>query len=155
MPVIDGGSSPIDYSTIEQIKLDKLRFELSKRLQKSYFHDTDVDVIVDYLDRDFIVRYNTTLLADKFTEDIYIARYPNTIWQYFKERYLPSWIRKKYPVKYTKFKTKIKHYHTFPYLYKYIKDEYGEEAATFYTYESLEYAHRLNSKGEKYDPKRL
>jgi len=95
---------------IEEIMLEKIKFGLSVSfsgsLRNSITMDTDWRIFSD----DVIRRINFFLLGNKtHTEEkeVVVKTYPSTMWDELIEDYAPHWLKKIFPVRYSKDTKKV------------------------------------------------
>ena len=90
---------------MESIDLEKIRragmFYLNKELAGELTGDLSFDVEMPlHMPENIVFRMMETLFAYKAAEEA--VCYPQDWKEAFKERWLPPWLKKRYPVKYTK-----------------------------------------------------
>ena len=120
----------------EPINLELLQFALQKRISKKILSDFQLDVsyIIDELGQDICINLNTLISSEKLQEDKILEIYPETLFQYFKLKYFPNFLKRKFPVKFKMYSATFKRYVLYPKLSKYLKNT---ENIEYYTYETL------------------
>lgn len=124
----------IKPSKITIVDLEKIKFSIQEILSQSEFSDMDSDVFLDYI-KNLVVRLDRYIWSEILQNDIIVKSYPKNVWQFFKSRFLPSWLIKIFPVKYENVKIEFKRRALFP-DFKYYSDRSREK---FIIQESIDF----------------
>jgi hypothetical protein len=97
----------------QRIALEKLRLGCSYVLDNAELELTR-DVALDAM----VVSLRSHVLADKLVGDTYTTHYevPANVWQMFKERHMPAWFVRRFPVRYDRkdVAVRFERYATYP-----------------------------------------
>jgi hypothetical protein len=93
-----------DYETIT---LKKFQYFINYSVDRRFLNDPNIETYFDDFTGNLIVKIRDYIWAEPETKDLEF-KYPETIWEYFKEKYAPRWFRNKFPVKYKVYKTDIR-----------------------------------------------
>ena len=111
-----------EYETLE---LEKIRFAVAKRVSLSFLENLEIEHYTDFITDSFTNILKWWVWGKQVTENEYVEsnieiKYPETWWDAFKERWLPNFLLKRYPVKYIEFDTPRiiihKTYHVCPHI---------------------------------------
>ncbi len=110
-----------DTVAVDKITLEKIRFAISQMVSNSVLEDMDYHSQYDILTDSFIKRLSLYLLSNKVNQeehDDVVNVYPATMWEELKRDFCPQWLKRKFPVRYSRDikHTTIKHYHVCPHL---------------------------------------
>ncbi len=114
------GNNPPD-AQIEEVILEKIRFGIqpvmSASLREQMTMTTDYDIFSDTIIR----RIRAYLLGNKVNIeewDSEVEVYPSTMWEELKNDFAPKWIKKRWPVRYSRDVTHHiqNQYHVCPHL---------------------------------------
>lgn len=112
-----------DYQEYTSITLDKIQVGVSKAIAKEYCNHINVDILIEEVSKSIIVKLLKWDYAENLQNEKVFVKYPKTLFQYFKEKYAPKFIKKKYPVKYKEYKVTFKRNAVYPQLHKFIKND--------------------------------
>ena len=87
-------------SGFQQITLNKIKLSSHMTVEPEFLQDAElnIDPIV-YMGGMLVAKLNADVIGEN--TDRFIAHYPSTAWQFFKQDYMPKWFVRKYPVKRT------------------------------------------------------
>ena len=108
-------------ATVEQTVLDLVQFHLANQMSPSIKNRMRMNEEYDAITDSFIRQLSFFLLSNKVHEEeneAIVRRYPATIWEELKRDFWPKWLKRKFPVRYSKDVTlhNHKHYHICPHL---------------------------------------
>ena len=93
--------NPYKKLSIEEENLEKLKFIILHELPPGIsLKSVDFSEHVSFI-RDTVMMRVSFCLLGKELKPIKL-KWPLTWWEHFKERHFPGWLKKKYPVKYTR-----------------------------------------------------
>ena len=110
-----------DMVTVDRITLEKIQFGIQRMVSSATIDDLQYDNIEDFTTRSIIQRLTFYLWGNKVNEEdceAVVRVYPATIWEELKRDFWPNWLKRKFPVRYSKDVTlhNHKHYHMCPHL---------------------------------------
>uniref|UniRef100_A0A6M3JLQ6 Uncharacterized protein n=1 Tax=viral metagenome TaxID=1070528 RepID=A0A6M3JLQ6_9ZZZZ len=107
--------------TAEKVTLEKIQFQISQAVSKSFLRDIDIYSYDDMVADGIIKQLRFYLVGNKVNEEEYddiIREYPATIWEELKRDFWPKWLKRRFPVRYSRdiVHKNVKHYHVCPHL---------------------------------------
>jgi hypothetical protein len=91
---------------MDDINIIKCRLERQKLVILRYLAENQIEATVDF---DPFVSFDTDKLCQRIVAIVYgeevkeeIVRYPADWWQAVKERWLPAWAKRRWPIRYKK-----------------------------------------------------
>ena len=110
-----------DMVTMDRITLEKIQFGIQQMVSSALMDDMRYESIDDITTQSIIKRLTFYLWGNQVHHeevDSLVSRYPATMWEELKRDFWPRWLKKKYPVRYSKdiTHTTHKHYHVCPHL---------------------------------------
>lgn len=112
-PDAEGGKKKADK--VAKLALKRLRLGLMARVGQELFDSLSVSAFEDIIGDDFIRGFMArldVLCVEGDTSDV--VTYPESWWEYTKERWFPDWLKSRFPIGYTKLA--VTHYHLCPHL---------------------------------------
>jgi len=106
---------------MDRITLEKIKFGIQEMVSSSVMGDMQYESIDDIVTRSIIKRLTIYLWGNKVNSeehDDIVHTYPATMWEELKRDFWPAWLKRKFPVRYSKditHHTSI-HYHVCPHL---------------------------------------
>lgn len=79
------------------VKLEKIRFGISAVLTEEFICDQKLEVIEDYISRYFVFQLRGFIYGEHLGKKS--IRRPKDWWEYFKKRWFPRSLLKRFPVK--------------------------------------------------------
>lgn len=93
-------NEPVDLeASIQQVTLEKIRLGMSKAIDQNILLGVNSDTYIDHMTRQAVVSIQGYLFGEKLKGKI--VKHPRDWWQALKERWLPAWALKRWPVEYT------------------------------------------------------
>ena len=110
-----------DTVTIDRITLEKIKFSIQQMVGSALMEDMRYDSIDDVATKSIIRQLTFYLWGNKVNEEEYddaVNVYPATMWEELKCDFWPAWLKRKFPVRYSRDITHhtSKHYHVCPHL---------------------------------------
>jgi len=110
-----------DTVTMDRITLEKIKFTIQEMISPALMDDMRYESIEDIAKRSIVKRLILYLWSNKVNEEEYddiVNVYPATMWEELKRDYWPRWLKRKFPVRYSRDITHhtSKHYHVCPHL---------------------------------------
>jgi len=107
----------LDPQKIEQITLEKIKYGLKKYISPAQLRDLKVKSYKDDFTNSIVVEIRDFVYGRKIKKEVTkVVRYPSNWVQAVKERFLPEFIRRRFPVKYKCINAVTVHYHICPHL---------------------------------------
>lgn len=84
----------------KEIVLERIRFMLAQRVTAGYMERIKVDVDMDWLLGDMVIRFEKELLGEIVgtQEHTVMVDVPSSWWQHLKEDHFPQWYVRRWPV---------------------------------------------------------
>ncbi len=110
-----------DTLQIDRIILEKIQFGIQQMISSALLSDMRYESVEDITAQSFIQRLTFYLFANKVHEEdceSIVRVYPATMWEELKRDFWPKWLKRKFPVRYSRDVTfhNHKHYHVCPHL---------------------------------------
>ncbi len=110
-----------DMVTMDRIVLEKIKFGIQQMVGSALMDDMRYESIEDIATRSIIQRLTFYLLGNKVHSeevDIKVRGYPATMWEELKRDFWPKWLKRIYPVRYSRDVTHVTnhHFHVCPHL---------------------------------------
>ena len=110
-----------DMVTMDRITLEKIQFGIQQMVSSALMDDMRYESREDITTQSIIKQLTFYLWGNKVNEeecDDVVNVYPATIWEELKRDFWPDWLRRKFPVRYSRDITHhtSKHYHVCPHL---------------------------------------
>ena len=114
-------SGKYDMVQMDRITLEKIQFNIQQMISPSLLRDMRYESIEDIAMQSIIKRLTFYLWGNKVNEEEYddtVSVYPATMWEELKRDFCPDWLKRKFPVRYSRDVTHhtTKHYHICPHL---------------------------------------
>ena len=113
--------SKLDMATIDRITLEKIQFNMQQMVSSTLLSGMKFESMEDIITQSFIQRLTFYLLGNKVhDEDVEttVRTYPATMWEELKRDFWPKWLKRRFPIRYSRDVTQhnYKHYHVCPHL---------------------------------------
>ncbi len=109
-----------DIVTMDRVTLEKIQVGIQQMVSLALLRDMQFESVEDIVSDAIIQRLRFYLLANKVhDEDNETAKtYPATMWEELKRDFWPNWLKRRFPVRYSRDVThhNHKHYHVCPHL---------------------------------------
>jgi len=111
----------LDTVITDRITLEKIRFGLQQSVGAELLEDMRYESREDIITQSIIKQITFYLWGNKVNEenhDDVVRIYPATMWEELKRDFWPNWLKRKFPIRYSKdieHRT-TKHYHVCPHL---------------------------------------
>lgn len=122
----------------KSIKLEKFKYYLTKKLYETLFEsEVDLETVATFAADEILINIKYAIYGEKLNVE-YIS-YPQDWWEGFKERWFPTWLLERYPVKYT--------VHTIKFMVQYPEfrpAHLGQQVLTWMVEEETRYKNELS-----------
>ena len=106
--------------TVDKITLEKIQFGIQQMMSKALMDDMRYESVEDIATNSFIKQLTFYLWGNKVNVEEYdtAKEYPATMWEELKRDFLPQWLKRKFPVRYSRDVTHHNetHWHVCPHL---------------------------------------
>jgi len=100
---------------------DKIELEIKRIVSSQMIDLFKPNLKVQYFDiLEYYASHGLRMIYNFAVKEELIAKYPSDWWQSFKERWLPKWLQRRFPVRYTE----VIAQHKFPHWQKELGKEY-------------------------------
>lgn len=121
-----------------ETKLDifrrNIRIAITDEMMKDWVNPPDISFERGFDIGQYVIYIVQRAVAQKLQE--YPVSYPADWWQAFKERWFPAWVKRRWPVKYTRYTIKawevyprvlLPPHDEFKYVYRVLTEEWGSD----------------------------
>ena len=109
-----------DTVTADKITLEKIQFGIQQMISRALMDDMRYESVEDVATGSIIKQLTFYLWGNKVNVEEYDTEkvYPATMWEELKRDFCPSWLKRKFPVRYSRDITHHKetHWHICPHL---------------------------------------
>ena len=110
-----------DMVTMDRITLEKIQFNIQQMVSSALLSDMRYETMEDISTQSLSQRLTFYLWGNKVHEEScesVVRVYPATMWEELKRDFCPNWLKRKFPVRYSRDVTlhNHKHYHVCPHL---------------------------------------
>ncbi len=110
-----------DMVTMDRITLEKIKFGIQQMVSSALMDDMRYESIEDITTQGIIKQLTFYLWGNRVNEEEYddaVNVYPSTMWEELKRDFWPKWLKRRFPVRYSKDVTHVthNHYHVCPHL---------------------------------------
>jgi len=109
-----------DMATMDKITLEKIQFGIQQRISSALMDDMRFETIEDVTMQSIIKQLTFYLWGNKVNVEEYDTAkvYPATMWEELKRDFWPRWLRRRFPIRYSRDITHHKetHWHVCPHL---------------------------------------
>ncbi len=106
----------LEDDQFKRIVLERLQFHLHRKFLFNVLDRIDIRLVPDSIAKVLAADIEFYFVGEKVDERQKIIRYPLDWWQSFKERFLPDWLKKKFPILYREIIVKIERKAVYPQL---------------------------------------
>jgi len=110
-----------DAVTYDKVTLQKIQFGISEMISPALMEDMRYESIASFVSNSIIKQLKFYLWGNRVnseSHDEYVSVYPATMWEEIKRDFWPQWLKRRFPIRYSrdvKFTTH-NHYHVCPHL---------------------------------------
>lgn len=110
-----------DMVTMDRITLEKIQFNIQQMISLALLNEMRFESVEDITAQFFIQRLTFYLWGNKVHHqevDSQVRVYPATMWEELKRDFWPEWLKRRFPVRYSRDITHVthNHYHICPHL---------------------------------------